>query len=79
MSTFQACKDTNTIYTKLDSWMYKMPEQRLMTSWNNIIDNVVNSIDDRFFNFRNGIRTGLAGFISPLYYLGDLPQENLTG
>ena len=79
MSTFQACKDTNTIYTKLDSWMDKMPEQRLMASWNNIIDNVVNSIDDRFFNFRNGIRTGLAGFISPLYYLGDLPQENPTG
>jgi hypothetical protein len=76
LSTFQAKKDTSTIYSRVDSWMSLLPDQRFMQSWTNIINNLIGSIDDKFFNFRNGKRIGLSGFISPLYYLGDLPAEN---
>jgi len=72
LSTFQAKKDISTIYSRVDAWMTQLPDQSFFHSWNNIIDNLFVSIDDRFFNWRDGKRTGLTGFVSPLYYLGDI-------
>jgi hypothetical protein len=76
LSTFQAKKDTSMIYSRVDAWMESLPEQRFMQSWTNVINNLISSLDDKFFNFRNGRPVSLGGFISPLYYLGDLPVVN---
>lgn len=77
--TFQARKAGSTIYAETDSWFSLLPDQRFLHSWNNVFDNLVNSIDNKFFNFKNGQHNSLAGFISPLYYLGDLPEtQRLT-
>jgi hypothetical protein len=75
LSNFQARKDTSLIHSRVDSWMKILPSDRFMDSWKNITNNLLTSIDDRFFNIVDGTKIGFQGFISPLYYLGDLPRE----
>ena len=74
--TFQAKKDSNGFYSQYDAWMTDatLPDPLFLQRWQHMVDNIFASIDKKYFNYENGKPTGLSGFISPLYFLGNLPE-----
>jgi hypothetical protein len=70
---FQAKKALSSVYSRLDYWLFEMPNNKLLPSWESMINNLVVSIDKKYLQFKEGKFSGFTGFISPLYHLGELP------
>jgi hypothetical protein len=70
---FQADKDSNMVFHKNDAWVYKsLNDLTYYKSWEYGLQNVFGSIDQKYFKYIDNKPAGLAGFISPFYYIGNL-------
>jgi len=71
-ATFQTSKPTNSFYNEMDHWFranfYETESFRVQEAG---IKFLVDKIDDKWFNHRQGEPIGLVGFLSPFYCLGD--------
>jgi hypothetical protein len=71
-TTFQVAKATNSFYNEMDTWFYKnFQETHQYQTWKAGLNYLVNNIDAKFFNYRDGHAVGFVGFLSPFYYLGE--------
>lgn len=71
-TTFQVAKSTNSFYNEMDTWFYKnFQDTHQYRTWQAGLRYLVNNIDPKFFNYRDGQPVGFVGFLSPFYYLGE--------
>jgi len=74
---FQADKEDDRIFSQVDRWVFKNADPRFLENWKYVIDNLLSSVDDRFKNFSStGQPQGWGGFISEMYYLGDVIPDH---
>lgn len=70
LNTFQALKGSSKVFDQVDDWMQKLKHERYYQSWQNGFNNLVNSIDDRFFNRRHSEIIAFGGYIDGMHLLG---------
>lgn len=70
LNTFQANKPSSKVFDQVDDWMQRIKDQRYYQSWWSGFNNLVKSIDDRFFNRRDGKIIAFGGYIDGPYLLG---------
>lgn len=72
---FQAGKPTSLIHNEVDTWMLQNHmDSKFMQSWTYVIDNHFKSLNQRFFEMKNGRLIGLVGFLGGKYLLGPAPK-----
>lgn len=71
-TTFQTSKPTNSFYNEMDFWFYvNFNETHAYRVWQAGLKHLVDSVDQKYFNYEMGRAVGFISFISPFYYLGD--------
>ena len=73
LNTFQAMKTTNLVYNAYDAYIVKVMDPSVLQAWESMIQNLSTSLDQRYVKYENNKMSGVANYISNLYYLGDLP------
>lgn len=72
MTLFQTSKPTNSFYNEMDYWFYtNFQDTHAYRAWQAGLKFLINSINQKYFNYEMGRPVGLIGFISPFYYLGE--------
>lgn len=74
---FQSLKSYTSVYDEVDAWMFgtKHKQELFMQSWKSTFDNIVKSIDQRYFDQKNGEILGYCGFFDQLYFLGTVDPQ----
>lgn len=74
---FQADKSYTNVYDEVDSWMFvdDFRHARFLASWHNVLGNIINSIDPKYFDRRQDEILGFCGFIDGVYDLGPIVLE----
>jgi hypothetical protein len=73
---FQSNKSYTNVYDEVDAWMFTegYQDSLFLQSWKNVLNNIVNSIDTKYFDKKNNEIVGYCGFFDKLYCLGDIEQ-----
>jgi len=75
MNMFQANKSNTNVLDDGDSWMSVFSNYTYYQSWESGLKNLFSNIDNKFIERKGNEITGLTGFITPLYFLGDLNKK----
>lgn len=73
IDTFQAKKTTNLVYNTVDAWLSNLMDTHSFQAWESMVKNLSISLDQQYVKYENNKMSGVAGYISKMYYLGDLP------
>jgi len=73
INTFQVKKNENSVYNDTYLWARQMIDRNSYQAWESMINNLFSSLSDQHTKYIHGRPSGFAGFISKMYYLGDLP------
>lgn len=76
---FQADKSYTNVRDEVDAWMFadQFRQSRYLGSWNNVYQNITNSIDAKYFDRLGHEITGFCGFVDGVYDLGEIHRESL--
>lgn len=71
---WQTKKCHTRVYDHADFFMFNY-ETKYLQSWNNVFANIINSIDEKYIDRKNGEITGFKGFFDGVYALGPLEMR----
>lgn len=75
LNLFQANKSYTNVLDEVDNWMSIFKDYTYYKSWQFGLKNLFTSVDPKYVEWKENEVIGLVGFVTPLYFLGDLNKK----